>query len=223
MLTLYHLPLCPFSRKVRLALAEKKISFDLVTEYPWDQRPEFLALNPAGEVPVLVTPENLVLSDATAICEYLDEGQPEPALIGRGLEVRAEVRRLVGWFDAKFNREVTSNLVGEKLHKRQRGGAGGPDSRMIRIGYQLIRQHLDYVGWLTERRRWLAGDSFSLADITAAAHLSCVDYIGDVPWDSYPAVKDWYVRIKSRPSFRPLLADHISGIAPPKYYDDLDF
>jgi glutathione S-transferase len=63
----------------------------------------------------------------------------------------------------------------------------------------------------------------SLADVAAAAHLSCIDYIGDVPWEAYELAKNWYARIKSRPSFRSILADHIAGMPPPKHYADLDF
>lgn len=222
MRTLYHLWLSPFSRKVRLMLAEKRLEADLLIEKVWERRPEFLALNPAGEVPVLIEPDGTVLADATAICEYLDEVRPDPPLIGRDAVARAEVRRLIGWFDGAFNRDVTVTLVGEKVMKRHLG-SGGPDSRLLRIGYNSVHAHLDYIGWLTERRRWLAGDAFSLADITAAAHLSTVDYIGDVPWDDHAAAKDWYARIKSRPSFRPLLADYVPGIPPPRHYADLDF
>ena len=223
MRTLYHQWVCPFSRKVRIVLAEKKLTFEMVVEKVWEQRPDFLALNPANDVPVLVEPSGAVLADCTAICEYLDEIQPDPPLLGSDPLARAEVRRLVCWFDVKFNREVTINLVGEKLVKRQMGVPGGPDSRMIRAGYAAIRLHMDYLGWLTERRRWLAGDVFSMADIAAASHLSALDYIGDVPWESFPAAKDWYARVKSRPSFRPLLSDHLPGIPPPKHYADLDF
>ena len=221
--TLYHLWLCPFSRKVRIVLGEKKIACNLVIERVWEQRPDFLALNPAADVPVLVDAEGLTLSDSAAITEYLDEIQPNQPLFGSDPRVRAEVRRLVNWFDVKFNRDVTINLVGEKIVKRQMGIRHGPDSRLVRIGYAMIRQHLDYIGWLIERRRWLAGDALSMADIAAAAHLSTVDYLGDVPWEDFPAAKDWYARVKSRPSVRPLLADHLPGIPPPAHYADLDF
>jgi glutathione S-transferase len=129
---------------------------------------------------------------------------------------------LVGWFDGKFNVEVTQNLVEEKMIKRLLG-QGQPNSATIRAGSANLRQHLDYIGWLVERRNYLAGDQFSLADIAAAAHLSAVDYLGDVPWESFESAKEWYARVKSRPSFRPLLADHIPGAAPPKHYADLDF
>ena len=219
---LYHLWLSPCSRKVRVVLHEKKLDFELAAEKIWERRPEFLALNPAGEVPVLIEPDGQAIADHAAICEYLDELHPEPALLGSTPKARAEVRRLCAWFDGKFEIEVTRNLVGEKITKRFLG-QGGPDSRAIRAGTANLKTHLDYLTWLVDRRKWLAGDHFSLADIAAAAHVSCLDYIGDVPWEEHPHVKDWYAKMKSRPSFRPLLADHIPGAAPPKHYADLDF
>ena len=135
---------------------------------------------------------------------------------------RAEVRRIVDWFDDKFNKEVTENLVGEKVMKRFLG-LGAPDSKAIRAGHSNISTHLSYISYLVERRKWLAGNELTLADITAAAHLSAIDYLGDVPWDDYPSAKEWYVRIKSRPSFRPLLSDYIPGAPPSKHYANLDF
>ena len=223
MRTLYHHWLCPFSRKVRVVLAEKKLTFELVLEAVWDKRPEFIALNPANDVPVLIEPGGEVLCDSNAIVEYLDESIPDPPLLGAEVLPRAEVRRLVNWFDIKFNREVTINLVGEKVVKRQMGFAGGPDSQAVRTGFANLGQHLAYLSRLADERKWLAGEVFSLADIAAAAHLSTVDYMGDVPWDDYPEVKDWYARVKSRPSFRPLLADQLPGMRPPPHYADLDF
>lgn len=223
MRTLYHHPLCPFSRKVRVVLAEKKLEFDAHLERYWERRAEFAALNPASEVPVLVEEGGTVLSDSTAICEYLDEVHREPPLLPAEAVARAEIRRLVGWFDAKFHNEVTVNLVGEKVHKRLTQAHGSPDSRLIRAGFAAIHEHLDYIGWLTERRTWLGGSHYSLADIAAAAQISCVDYIGDVPWENHPGAKDWYARVKSRPSFRALLADHLPGVPPPRHYADLDF
>lgn len=222
MRTLFHLWLSPFSRKVRVVLAEKKLDFELVLEKDWEHRPEFLAMNPAGEVPVLREPDGCIIADHDAICEYLDEIQLEPSLMGLDPVLRAEVRRVCAWFDVKFWNEVGANLIGEKVMKRWLG-SGSPDSAKIRAGYANVRTHLEYLSFLAERRTWLAGDSFSMADIAAGAHLSCIDYIGDVPWDDYPHAKDWYARIKSRPSFRPLLSDHIPGVPPPKHYADLDF
>ncbi len=203
-------------------MAEKKLQFELVEEAAWERRPAFLALNPAGEVPVLIEPDGEALADSQAIAEYLEELEPEPPLLGRHPRERAEIRRLVNWFDRKFCTEVTDNLVGEKVMGRLVHKTG-PDSRAIRAGHANIGVHLDYIGFLVERRNWLAGDRLSLADVTAAAHLSCVDYLGDIPWDDYEEAKTWYARIKSRPSLRPLLADLVPGMPPAKVYADLDF
>jgi len=218
----YHLPLVPAARKIRLALAEKGLDFELKEERVWDRRRDFLKLNPAGEVPVLVEPDGTTLAHGTVISEYLDEAYPEPPLLGGDPVTRAETRRLVVWFDEKFAPEVTDNLVGEKVLKRL-AGQGSPETARLRAGLANIGYHLDYIGWLCDRRRWLAGAQLSLADLTAAAHLSCIDYLGDVPWDRHDGAKDWYARIKSRPAFRPLLADRVTGVRAPDHYADLDF
>jgi len=220
MLRLHHFPLCPFSRKVRVALHEKEEHPELAAVEPWRQQAELAALNPAAEVPVLED-RGRVICDSWAICEYLDETRPEPGLLGKSLMERAEIRRLVAWFDAKFVREVTDPVWGEKLIKRIKGDA--PNSAAVRGGLANIHAHLDYIGFLFDRRNWLAGDALSLADIAAAAQLSVLDYLGDVPWDGHPDAKLWYARIKSRPSFRPLLQDRLPGLKPAPQYDDLDF
>lgn len=222
MRTLFHLWLHPFSRKVRIVLAEKKLDFDLQIEKVWERRTEFLALNPAGDVPVLIEQDGTTLANSQVICEYLEEVYPEVSLIGSDPVQRAETRRLTSWFDVKFNREVSDNLVGEKLMKQylQMGEPHGPS---IRAGHANIHYHLDYIGFLTEKRNWLAGDNFSLADITAAAHLSAIDYIGDVPWEEHEAAREWYAKVKSRKSFEPLLEDRIPGFNPAGHYENVDF
>ncbi len=218
---LFHASLSPFCRKVRLTLAEKRIEVELIEERYWEPSPEFLRRNPAGKVPVLRM-DTKVMSESQAICEYLDETVPQPALMPRDADGRYEVRRLCAWFDDKFHSEVTSKLLYERVNKKMQG-QGYPDSKAIKSGAGRIKYHLDYLGWLLDQRRWLAGDVMTLADFTAAAHLSCLDYISDVDWNRSAVVKDWYAKIKSRPSFRPLLADQISGFPPPAHYADLDF
>ncbi|MBI1207776.1 MAG: glutathione S-transferase family protein [Azospirillum sp.] len=218
---LYHHPLSPASRRVRIALAEKGLDCAFTVEKPWERREEFLALDPAGDVPVLVEDDAVVVV-GNAILEYLEECHPDPPLLPGGPEQRAEIRRLATWFDGKFDREVTENLVGEKVIKRL-SRQGHPNGLAIRAGLANIHYHLDYVAFLSERRNWLGGDSFSLADIAAAAQLSVIDYIDLVPWDNHSDAKDWYARIKSRPSFRSVLADLVPGVLPPAHYADLDF
>lgn len=220
MRTLFHLWLHPFSRKVRVVLAEKNLEFDLQVEKIWERRTEFLALNPAGDVPVMVEQDGTTLANSQVICEYLEEVYPEQNLLGHDPVQRAETRRLVSWFDSKFDKEVTENLVGEKLMKPFLK-LGEPHGPSIRAGHANIHYHLDYIGFLTEKRQWLAGDHFSLADIAAASHLSTIDYIGDVPWEEHEAAREWYNKVKSRPSFQPLLEDRIPGFSPAQYYESI--
>ncbi len=221
MIRLYHVPLSPFCRKVRLTLAEKRIEVELVEERYWEQQPEFLRRNPAGKVPVLRV-EGRLMSESQAICEWLEEAYPAPSLMPRDVDARYEVRRLCNWFDDKFHGEVTSKLLYERVNRKVQG-TGYPDSKAVKSGATRIKYHLDYMAWLLDQRRWLAGDSMTLADFAAAAHLSCLDYISDVDWNRHAVVKDWYVKLKSRPSFRTLLADQIPGFPPPGHYADLDF
>ncbi len=219
---LYHHPLVASARKVRLALHEKRLAFEERSIEPWRPNEELLGLTPTGELPVLADEDGTVVSDHGAIVEYLDEVYAEPSLIGRTPIERAEARRLAAWFDDKFHREVTLHIAGEKLTARVSANAA-PDSRALRAGRENIHTHLQYITWLKERRGWLAGDQLSIADLSAAANLSLVDYSGDVPWDQYPEAKEWYVRMKSRPSFRALLRDTIPGAPPAPIYTDLDF
>lgn len=228
--TLIHYPLCPFSRSVRLAAAECALELTLDEERPWAWRDEFLEFNPAGSLPVL-RDEEVTLCGSYAISEFLSETGVDETGDARAFSFfpgdeseRGEVRRLVDWFHRKFDSEVTSYLIGEKVYRRfdpNRGGA--PDMDVVRAGQANLRYHLGYIAHLAEDRTWLAGEHLSFADLAAAAHLSCIDYLGDVPWAEAEAAKDWYARIKSRPSFRSLLADRVPGLKPPEIYADPDF
>lgn len=222
MRTLHHLPLSPACREVRLALAEKKLEAQLLGEESWADGEAFLKLNPAGTVPILVEEDGFSVPDRAAILEYLEDAYPAVPLLPGGPRGRSEVRRLMAWFDAKFSHEVSTPVLYEKVDKRLLR-LGAPDMNAVRAALTHLREHLEYLATLIEARRWLAGDELSYADIAAAAHLSCLDYLGDVPWAHHQGVREWYARLKSRPSFRPLLADNIPGMPPPRHYTDLDF
>src|SRR6201985_3313331 len=94
---------------------------------------------------------------------------------------------------------------------REKKGGGPPATDVIRAAKVNVRYHLAYIGWLAQRRNYLAGDQLTYADLAAAAHLSAIDYLGDVPWIEDDAAKAWYARVKSRPSFRPLLSEWLGG------------
>lgn len=221
MVLLIHHPVSPYSRKIRLLMAEKRILFVLKEEEPWNLSPDIYKLNPAGELPIFIFDGNIITGNY-AISEFLEEANQEVRLITGTAQQKAEIRRLTEWFDSKFYREVYRNLVTEKVHKRFGLGLA-PDSSVLKAGLNNLNFHMEYIDWLTESRKYLAGDNFSLADIAAAAHLSIIDYLGDVPWEGYKNAKLWYSKIKSRPSFKDILKDSIKGILPAKHYNNLDF
>ena len=227
---LYHHPLDPQSRFVRLALGEFGIEANLVEERTHERRRDFLLMNPAGTTPVLVDEHAPPVPGAGVIAEYLDEtcglGLGERRLLPEHPVLRLEVRRLLDWFNGKFFAEVAEPLVREKVYRRYASadqGGGAPDMDAVRMARANIRYHMRYIGYLIRSRRWLGGDALSYADLAAAAQLSSVDFLGDVPWAEDEGAKHWYARIKSRPSFRPLLADRMPGMTPPANYADLDF
>jgi glutathione S-transferase len=222
---LHHFPLDPGSRQARLALGEKKLPFVEVVERYWEGRADFLALNPSGLPPVLIEDDagqRIVVCESRAVLEHLEEREPDPPLLPRDPADRAEARRIAQWFDRKFDSEVNAFLIHEKMEKRLLG-MGSPEFAAMRRGRDALRQHLQYVESLLENREWLAGRRLTVADLAGAAHLSIVDYFGDMPWNDFPSAKTWYMKLKSRPSFRPLLADRWPGLPPAGHYDDLDF
>lgn len=220
--TLYHLPFSANSRLVRIALSEKQIDVKLIVEPVWERRTSFLSLNPEGQVPVFLTDKNISLSGSSVIIEWLEDLSSEHSLIGNDINFRAEARRIMLWFNNKFSLEVESSIVYEKIMKVFMG-KGNPDANILRVGRKNLITHMQYINWLSKNRDWLAGNSYSIADISAAANLSILDYLGEINWREYSFAKEWYARVKSRPSFRSVLLDKIPGLLPPKYYSDLDF
>ena len=230
MYTLFHHPFCPQSRFVRLVLGEYGLDLKLVEERAWERREAFLALNPAGATPVLIAERLPPIPGAGIIAEYLDEThgaeQDERRLLPTSPGERIEVRRLMAWFNDKFFEEASNPLVTERIYKRfmdEQDGGGAPAADVIRAAKVNVRYHLAYIGWLAKTRNYLAGDRITYADLAAAAHLSAIDYLGDVPWSEDDAAKAWYARVKSRPSFRPLLSEWLAGVPASRTYVDLDF
>lgn len=222
MWTLHQFPLCPFSRKVRILLGEKSIAYDLVQRRPWDEGDDLWRLNDAGRVPVLEDKaRNIALCDSRAICEYLEETvERSPMLAGSAL-ARAETRRLVALFEENFHADVVAPLLHEKMTKRL-VLRQPPDGRVLREAMKRAHGHLDYIDWLVDNRSWLAGSTMSLADLAAAAQVSVADYLGGIDWRGHDQARGWYAVFKSRPSFRPLLAEKMEGVHPPSHYAMVD-
>jgi glutathione S-transferase len=220
---LFQFPLCPFSRKVRLLLGEKGVGYELVRESPWERRDEFLDLNPAGRTPMMVEADKgTVLIDSWAICEFFEETVNKAPMINGTAINRAEIRRLVAWFDEQFFADVVAPLMHERMKKRLIERLS-PDAGVLREAMKLALNHLDYTDYLLDHRNWLGGATMSLADLTAAAHISVADYLGGIDWRGHEQTKRWYSGLKSRPSFRPLLSERMEVIGPPQHYDKVDF
>ena len=228
--TLFHHPMSSSSRFVRLILSEYGFPAELVEEQPWEKRREFLALNPAGTLPVYVDDSMRALCGPAVLMEFLDEThgvlKRDRRLFAEDPFQRAEIRRLTEWFLVKMEQDVTRPLVRERVYKLQMTaaqGGGAPDSKALRTARSNIRQHMKYLSWLAGSRPWLAGERLTYADLAAAASISVLDYLGEIDWTETPIAKEWYQRLKSRPSFRPLLAERVRGLTPVSHYADLDF
>lgn len=221
---LYHWPLDPVGRTVRLVLGEKQLAYETVETRPWSVHPDVEKLAPGAAAPALVekTSEGpLALLGSHAALEHLEAAHPSPRLLPAGRQDAAEARRLWRWCEDSF-RLVNETLLAERTAQWVRRDRQ-PDSNALRKGAHALRGRLTFLNALIEQRSYLAGRHLSLADLSVAAHLSSLDYFGDVDWSAVPDLRDWYARIKSRPSFRPLLEDLVDGTRPARHYADLDF
>ena len=221
MVLLVHHSIVPQSKKIRLLMAEKKMLFVLKEEEPWNLSSEIANINPSGDLPVLIF-DGTVISGNYAITEYLEESNPQYKLLPEDAKNKAEVRRIMEWFDTKFYNEVYKYIVAEKIIKRFQYKLA-PNSKILKAGLNNLRFHMEYIDYLADKNNYLAGNTITMADLTAAAHLSILDYLGDIPWEEYKNAKTWYAKIKSRPSFKEILKDNIKGIAPSSNYTNLDF
>lgn len=221
MVLLVHSNILPHCRKIRILMAEKKMLYVLKEETPWALSKDIMKINPAGELPVFIYDGNIIAGNY-AITEFLEETYTQNRLLVGTNKDRAETRRLIDWFDNKFYREVYQYIAGEKIYKRF-ALHKPPESKRIQAGINNLHFHLEYIDWIVERNNYLVGNEFSLADISAAAQLSIIDYLGDVPWEDYKNAKLWYSKIKSRPSFKEILNDRIKNIYPSTNYTNLDF
>ncbi|MBJ6987163.1 MULTISPECIES: glutathione S-transferase family protein [unclassified Devosia] len=222
--SLVHYPLDPSSRLIRLMCAEYGVPLDLEEMRPWLREAELLAVNPAATLPILLEGETPIVGIWAVMHAVEDFYTPDTVggLVPPDPLARAEMWRLVEWTLVKLNEEVTRYLFEEKISKRDIRGAT-PDPSVLRAAKANLNEHMLYFNWLLASRNWLAGPDMTLADFALAAHLSTLDYMGDVDWSKSAETKDWYSRIKSRPAFRTLLNDRVVAMPPSRGYSDLDF
>jgi glutathione S-transferase len=224
----YHYPICPFSRKIRFIFADKNIPFVSVIENFWEKREKFCLINKSGEIPFLavkfsdVDKKNLLIFGQNTVFEYLNTKYGDTSYIFGNIEQQTEIRKMSEWFDQKFYNEVSKYILNERIyywHKYQRS----PDIQLLKMARMNLEQHLLFIGEILSSQDWIAGNTFSLADITCACHLSSLDYLGEIEWQNHKIVKDWYTIIKSKPAFRDLLYDLVPGFKPSAIYRELDF
>ena len=218
---LYYHWLSPACRFVMAVMSEYGLQYEKVLEKTWERRKGFYQINPSGQVPVLLSSAKEPFIEWYAIIEGIND-IAGGVLLPQAAKDKAEVRRLIYWFMIACDREVTDYLLQEKVFKRFIRD-NTPNTSALRAGLTNLRTHLGYIDFLLKRRHWLAGEQLTLADFAAGAHISCMDYLGHVPWQDYNDVKDWYVRLKSRPSFRCILDDLVPNFSPVEHYGVLDF
>ena len=219
---LYHYPICPLSRQIRVFFKELDVQFTMVKEDYWQRRKDFLVINPSGSLPVLQEPFGLTVAGIYPIIEYFNEKYPNFNFMDEDIDVRCEIRRLLDWFNYKFYHEVTKIIIDEKI-TRLMLRLGGPRTNIIRIAKSNLSHHLNYLSNILKTRSYAGSNTISCADIAASCHISVIDYFGEIHWDDWPYIRQWYSIVKSRPSFRPILQDQVAGFPPSPTYADLDF
>ena len=225
MRALYHYPLHPASRQARIALGEKKLKFSEELVNPWAPDLEFASLSLEAAPPILIektSGQMRIIVTSRAICEFAHDVITRLPLLSTDPYERAEARRICEWFAQHFSEDVDALILTEKVEKHVLS-LGAPDPAILREGHEALKSHISYLEELLKQRDWLAGRHYSLADIAAAAHISCLDFLGDITWRDWPILKEWYQKVKSRPSMKPILDDRVAGFRPPRHYRDLDF
>ncbi len=217
----FHYPICPISRQIRVYLKELNLEVNVIKEAYWERRENFIKINPASTVPVIIFNDEPIIG-YYAITEFLNEKFDNFTLMPQTLEEKILVRQEIYWFNEKFYREVSKIILEEKMIRLLKR-IGGPRSEYIRASKANLLHHLKYLTSLLEKHSYVSLEQLTCADIAAASHISTIDYFGEINWDSWPIIKQWYSIIKCRPSFRTILQDQVAGFTPQKDYANLDF
>ncbi len=211
---LTHLILAPSSRFARLVIGEKRLTCDCPA-----------AEDAQAHLPIFVDLDGTRCEGLWAIIDHLEGNYPERPLTPEEPAARTETLRWLDWAMGPFHEQVTQKIVFEKASPRFTGGLArrAPDMNVIRQGREAIKPALATIGKIAEQRGNLAERDCTLGDFAVAAQISTLDYFGEVPWAEFPQATEWYIRMKSRPSFRTLLGDRVPGQPPVSHYAELDF
>ena len=211
---LTHLVFQPASRLVRLVLGEKRLLVDPVTAEDF-----------RSHHPIFEDIDGTICVGLWAILDHVEGTYGDNPLVPEDAAERAEALRWLDWTIMDLLDSVTRRIVFEKANPRYTGGPtrSTPDMNVIRAGRDALREIIPLLSATVDQRGNLVNRACTIADLALAAQISALDYFGEVPWDASAPLKEWYMRMKSRPSFRSLLADRVAGQPPVKHYADLDF
>jgi glutathione S-transferase len=224
MYKLYHYPLCPFSRKVRFLISHFNIPCMLNDERFWERRESFLKMSPIGTVPLLVKKGSLFFPHSDLIVNHIIKNyDTDFSLIPEKEEDEVRVKSISTWFDEKFFHEVSKIFLYEKvIHTMKQDES--PDVNSLNIARYNVHIHFEFLEFLLSQNAFLAGEKFTLADITAGAHISVLDYLSEIKWSNVSVlIKDWYSIVKSKIPFKDILLDRVPNIKPSITYEILDF
>ncbi|HEY2068441.1 MAG TPA: glutathione S-transferase family protein [Rhizomicrobium sp.] len=205
--------LSPSSRFARLLVAEKRLTCDPAAPEETD-----------FHLPIFIDLDGTRCIGLWAIVDHLEGTYPDNPMVPEDAGSRAESFRLLDWAMGPFHDAVTRRVVFEKASPRYTGAVArrAPDMDVVRAGREALKASLILLGDTAERHGYLAARECTLGDLAVAAHISALDYFGEVPWAEFPLAAEWYVKMKSRPSFRSLLADRVPGQPPVSHYAELD-
>lgn len=222
MITLYHHPICPLSRQVRIYLKELDCEFSTIKEDYWLKRKEFLDINQQGVVPTIIFNDENIVSGIYSITEYFVDSLENFFFMPKNNLARAEIRAHMQWFNDTLYRQVSKILIDEKIIRLMMR-LGSPRSDFLKVAKKNLNKHFQYLSGLLEDKNYIVSDKISCADIAASSHISVIDYFGEINWNQWPDIKRWYSLIKSRPGFKSILQDEIPGFSSPEHYSVLDF
>ena len=227
---LYHYSFCPFSRKIRFLLDEIEITYKKIEIKPYEKNNEFIRLNTLNETPVLIDNNNkirvidsYIIADYLKNMEYRNFTDLRDEYFGSNLNEELEINRLQMLFDKNFYNDITKPLLYEKVYSTFDETKKYYSNSVVNKVVSNINAYVEYMEFLLVKNKWLADEKFSLADISAAAQISVIDYFGHINWKRFFKLKEWYNIIKSKKGFNDILNDKLPGFNPYINYNKIDF
>lgn len=218
MLTLTHLVFSPPSRLARLLVGEKRLQCEFrQAEDPADHLPALTERQSADD-------DGIDYVGLWAIIDYLERNYEDHPLFPDDAGDCRDALRWLDYLTGLFPERITKRIVFERASPRYTGALrSSPDMNVVRKGREELVKAMGEFGAVIEPKGNLAGKHCSVADLALAANLSALDYFGEIKWDDFPPMHEWYMRIKSRPAFHSLLTDNVPGQRPSMNYAELDF